>query len=194
MAAEHHERSIEQHQPAERSHAELEHAAQRQLDHLRRHEHTGEVDADTRVEAAREAINRHHEPEPQPEPAPVAERQASPAHHVAAHLPNLRQNYAHTMTTLQRHLKPTSRRFSRFIHRPAVEKVSESLERTVARPSVTAGATWTALVVGTLFYFTARRYGYALSGSEMILSFAVGAVLGLILEQLWRLFVRRPRS
>jgi hypothetical protein len=56
----------------------------------------------------------------------------------------------------------------------------------VARPSVAAGATWTALIVGAVFYFTARHYGYMLSGSELLFSFVAGAVIGLAVEGLWR--------
>jgi hypothetical protein len=68
-----------------------------------------------------------------------------------------------------------------------VEKTAEALEHNLARPSVLAGATWTALAVGSLFYAIARHYGFNLSGSELLFSFIVGALLGILFEGLWRI-------
>ena len=65
------------------------------------------------------------------------------------------------------------------------------LEKTVMRPSVTLGATWTALIVGVVFYWTARHYGFRLSGSEMILALIVGGLLGAGLEWLGFLLRRK---
>jgi hypothetical protein len=166
-----------------------------QLEHARRHAEAQlsntEIDsADRRADAAREVI---HKREPEPTPAPVTESEKSPVHAAFTHVLNPKLNYAETVASIQRRLTPASRAFSKVIHAPAIEKSSEALEKTVARPSVTAGATWTALIIGSIFYFTARRYGYVLSGSEIELSFVVGAVLGLILEWVWRTFIRRPR-
>ena len=92
------------------------------------------------------------------------------------------REYRHTLISLQHRLKPSQRRFSRFIHAPAVEKISEKLESTVARPSITLGATLTAALVGGFFYITARRSGFALSGSEFIASLIIGGLIGLSLE------------
>jgi hypothetical protein len=92
---------------------------------------------------------------------------------------------------MQRKLPTLSRYLSQIIHSPALEKTGEILETTIARPSVLLGSTWTALVVGTIFYVTARRYGYALSGSELLFSLIVGGLLGLAGERLWRLITRR---
>jgi hypothetical protein len=149
-------------------------------------ETSGEDHQEKRAEAAREIINKQ---EVAPEPAPAAETQSKPAFSIP--FLNHKLNYAQTLASVQRKLSPVSRSFSKVIHTPIVEKTSQALENTVARPSVTFGATWTALIVGAIFYFTARAYGYALSGSEMIFSFVVGAILGLVLEGLWRTLKRR---
>ncbi len=168
-----------------------------QLEHAQRHVEamakSGETDsADRRAEQAREIIHkREHGPEPSP--APAAESEQSHARPSFTHLLNPKLNYTETLASIQHRLTPMSRSFSKVIHAPAIEKTSEALEKTVARPSVTAGATWTALIIGSIFYFTARRYGYTLSGSEIELSFVIGAVFGLFIEWLWRTFIRRPR-
>jgi hypothetical protein len=150
------------------------------------HEHQ---EQQKRTEAAREALRHEDEEQKAPE-APPAE--AAPRHRIAAML-NQRLNYTQTLASLQRRLTPAGRTFSRVIHNPVVEKASEALETTIARPSIMAGSTWTALIIGSVFYFTARRYGYNLSGSEIDVSFLLGAAIGLILEWLWRTVLRRPK-
>jgi hypothetical protein len=152
------------------------------------HHETAHEKPEDRAERAREAI--HKQTEHAPKSAPQEEAPRHPMHHVHALL-NYKLNYAQTLTSIQRKLRPASRNFSKLIHQPAVERASDAIGSTVARPSVAAGASWTALIVGGLFYFTARRYGYSLSGSEILVSLLVGGVLGLILEGAWRAAKRR---
>ncbi len=138
-----------------------------------------------RADLAREVIQRQAEQVP----APAAEN--APAAPVRPNFLNHHLNFSQTLSSVQRKLPGLSRTFSAAIHAPAVEKASEVLESTVARPSVLLGTTWTALIVGTAFYLTARHYGYALSGSELLFSFIVGALLGISGEGLWKLLRRR---
>ncbi len=140
-----------------------------------------------RAKEAREVIKQQ---EGEPEPANTSEAASNPASRIHQVL-NHRLNYAQTLASVQRKLNPISRNFSQVIHTPVVEKTSEALESTVARPSVLLGSTWTALIVGTIFYLTARHYGYTLSGSELLFSFVVGALLGLVLEGAWHSLERR---
>jgi hypothetical protein len=177
----------EHHERHERQHHDLEHERRERLEQLRKSAETSQEDAKERAEAAREVINRP-EPEPKAEPGPAPE-----SHSPRVHIPYIdhQVNFKETMQSVQRRLSPVSRQFSRFIHAPAIEKTSEVLEQTVARPSVSAGTTITALVVGSAFYFTAFHYGYMLSGSELLFSFVVGALIGIVLEALWRTAFRR---
>lgn len=185
--------SIEHHKPsqdkAENLSAELEAARAEKLAEL--HESRSETDpaetSEKRAEKAREVIG-HSEVKPDPEPASETETTSS-----RPSLPFLNQhlNYTQTLASVQRRLKPVSRGFSHVIHAPIVEKTSDVLESTVARPSVLLGTTWTALIVGSIFYLAARHYGYALSGSELLFSFLVGGVLGLVVEGVWRALKRR---
>lgn len=163
-------RGPEQH----RHQAELEQAARERMEQLREQPEHGEQDPQKRAEAAREQIQKHAE-----QPAPAEHEQPAPARHP---LLNPLLNYRHTLRSLQRHFSPAQRRFSQVIHQPTVEKVSDALGKTVARPSVSLGATATAVIVESFFYFTARHYGYVLSGSEILLALLVGGVVGLILE------------
>lgn len=166
---------------------QLELTAESRLEELRQQAETGqEADRpDQRAEQAREVINKQ---EKTPEPPPAPETTPTPIPKLPAFNP--RDNYAETLASMQHKLRPLSRSFSKVIHAPIVEKTSEILEKSIARPSVTVGATWTALVVGAVFYFTARTFGYALSGSEMLLSFIAGGIVGVLLEGVWRLIRR----
>lgn len=158
-----------------RQQAELEQAAKERLEQLRQGAENAEHDQEKRAEAAREKIELHTA-----DPAPAAEKESAPSRPAALLDPIL--NYKDTLKSLQSRLKPAGRRFSQVIHQPTVEKVSDALGKTVMRPSVSLGAVATAVIVESFFYFTARHYGYVLSGSEVLLALLVGGLIGLFLE------------
>jgi len=108
--------------------------------------------------------------------------------------PELNANYRDTLTSVQNRLSPSSRAFSKVIHTPAIERSSELMERTIMRPSIVLGTTWTAFIVGLVFYLTARWYGFQLSGTDMLLALLGGALLGLTLEGLWYFIRQTPQS
>jgi histone H3/H4 len=166
----------------ERNQAEIESAAQERLQELaeKSPEQTAENQSE-RAEQAREVLAQH---EQTPEPAATADRE-TPTSNLAATLDRV-LNYKQTMASVQRRLSPASRRFSKVIHNKAVESTSEALEKTIMRPSVTLGATWTALIVGSIFYLTAHYYGYRLSGFEMLGALIIGGIIGITLELIFR--------
>jgi len=184
MSAEHNSAHPER---SESKHEGLAEVGREQLEAHRKHSaEKGTEDNQDRLEAAREIINKSDEPAPEPEPTPEP---AAPKPHIP--FIDHKQVYADTMRSVQKRLTPVSRSFSKVIHAPLVEKTSEVLENTVARPSVTLGATLTALCVGSIFYLTAYHYGYMLSGSELLFSFIVGALIGIVIEGVWRILLRR---
>jgi hypothetical protein len=133
------------------------------------------------LEQARAKLDQ--QPEPQ---ARAGEKEsAAPAHHPTRL--DKESAYWDTLRSVQRHLTPASRRFSKLIHNPTVERTSEVASVTIARPSVLLGASTTAALLGGFLYITARLNGFSLSGSEFILSLFVGGVLGLIVEGLAKL-------
>lgn len=137
------------------------------------------------VEAAREQLEQRASSEQrEPQAEPVQKRSTSGL--------DRKQAYAETMASIQRHLPTASRAFSKVIHSPAVEKTSEAVGKTVMRPSVTLGATTTALAVGAFTYWLAKHYGYAVSGSTILLSLLVGGAFGLLVEGLAKLLRRKP--
>lgn len=99
------------------------------------------------------------------------------------------QSFNETMREVRSQMSPTSRAFSKVIHQPAIEKTSEVLGNTIARPNALLSGALFAFLFTAAFYLIARFNGYPLSGSEAIASFIVGWCVGLILDYLRLLFV-----
>ena len=91
-------------------------------------------------------------------------------------------SFNHNMNEIRQHMSLSSRTFSRIIHTKAVEKSSEFIGSTFARPnSILSGALF-AFIIGLVVYLLARRLGYPLSGFESIISFVIGWILGLLYD------------
>lgn len=94
--------------------------------------------------------------------------------------------YTQTMKKVQRQLPPTQKRFSKIIHNPAVEQVSNVGGQTIARPS---GLLWGGIfsvIANLLVIVVFRYYGYEYNYLIGILSFVGGFCFGLLLEGLLR--------
>lgn len=89
-----------------------------------------------------------------------------------------KEAFEHIMSDARSHMSPASRAFSKVIHNPAVEKVSDALGKTVARPNAILSGSISAFIVVLGFFLIARHYGYPLSGAETIAAFIVGWILG----------------
>lgn len=86
------------------------------------------------------------------------------------------------MHQAQNEMSKPERAFSQFIHRPGVEKTSEVIGKTVARPSGVIGAALAA-GIGLLFvYGIAKSVGFGLSGSEVPILLCIGFATGLFVE------------
>jgi hypothetical protein len=162
--------------------AELEHKLE-QLSNKPEHEST-EGSKVKQAEMAREAIAKVE---------PVSKRSeqeaAAPTHHPTKI--DKQSAYSDTMRSMRRRLKPAGRAFSKVIHNPVIEKASEVAAATVFRPSVTLGATATALLITGGLYLTARHYGFAISGSEFIFSLIIGGIAGFLIELIGRFTKRK---
>jgi hypothetical protein len=93
---------------------------------------------------------------------------------------------------VQNELSGRDRAFSRVIHQPVVEALSNAAEGTVARPS--------GLLVGGLFsvlssiavLYICRHYGYQYNYLVGLACFAAGFLVGLVFEGIYKLFFK-PR-
>lgn len=95
------------------------------------------------------------------------------------------------MATVQSQLPLPERAFSKLIHNKAVEKTSEFVGGTIARPNaMLSGAVFAFfLVLGV--YALAKYFGYVLSGFETIGAFIVGWVLGVVYDYIRLLITGR---
>lgn len=91
-------------------------------------------------------------------------------------------SYKHHMKQLQTELSPTQRTFSKFIHNPVVEKTSDAVGSTVARPNAVLSGAVVAFVLVLGVYVVSKYYGYTLSGFETIGAFIVGWTLGILYD------------
>lgn len=90
--------------------------------------------------------------------------------------------YKRTMQHVQSELSAPSRVFSKFIHIKAIEKTSDALSTTVARPNAVLAGAIAAFIVTLALYLLAKSYGYRLSGFETIGGFTFGWILGLLFD------------
>ncbi len=92
------------------------------------------------------------------------------------------KSYKQHLKTIQSDMPATQRGFSKFIHNPVVDRVSEAAGNTVARPnSILAGAV-VAFFAVLAVYLIAKHYGYVLSGFETIGAFIAGWVIGTLYD------------
>ena len=90
-------------------------------------------------------------------------------------------SYRKTLTNVQNQLSAPSRAFSKVIHNPIVEKTSDAIGNTIARPNLIISGALGA-IASVFVYFIAKRYGYLLSGSEVIVLFVAGWSIGAVIE------------
>lgn len=91
-------------------------------------------------------------------------------------------SYIKTMAIIRTEMNAPSRVFSRVIHAPFVEKSSEVLGSSLARPNAILSGSFTALVLVMGIYVVARTFGYRLSGFETIGAFVLGWMLGILFD------------
>ncbi len=136
-----------------------------------------------KLEEAREDIERLAEKREQEE-KPV---ELSPAERRKARTADRNQfntdiSFNKVMSGARTHMSGPSRAFSKFIHIKAIEKSSEAIGATVARPNaLLLGAIFALLFTATI-YIWAKNAGYPLSGFETIAAFIVGYLVGIIVD------------
>lgn len=97
--------------------------------------------------------------------------------------------YKKTMAAIRSEMSPPARTFSKVIHNPVVEKTSDIVGGTIARPNALLAGSTTAFVTVAVVYIIAKQYGYVLSGSESIAAFVIGWLFGVAFDYI-RLLVR----
>lgn len=93
-----------------------------------------------------------------------------------------KKSYKKTLTHVQAELPAAQRAFSKVIHNPAVEKTSEVVGSTVARPNALLSGGIVAFALVLAVYIVAKTFGYPLSGFESFGAFIVGYAIGILYD------------
>lgn len=103
----------------------------------------------------------------------------------------LKESFNSEMKNVRTEMNLGERMASRFLHSAPIEKTSEFVSTTLARPNAMLSGSIAAFVCITLVYFVARHYGYQLSGFETIVAFVLGWVIGIVYDYVIGLIRRR---
>lgn len=170
---------------------ELEHIQQQQSERINeaRHEsleNNSEKSHETTNDIAREALEQAKGRETD-KVAKKAERESASGERRKDRITSKSErtaSYKKTMKQVESELSPIDRAFSKFIHNKAVERVSDVVGATVARPNAILVGSITAFVFTLAIFLVARYYGYPLSGTETIAAFGLGWLVGLLFDYL----------
>lgn len=99
--------------------------------------------------------------------------------------------YRRTLARTRRQLPAPSRALSRIVHQPAIEAASEFAAKTAARPSGILAGGIAAFLGSSVFLWIARHYGYEYNFLLFALLFIGGFFIGLLIELVVRLSMRR---
>lgn len=97
-------------------------------------------------------------------------------------------SFKRTMARVQSELPVIERVFSKVIHNKAVEKASNIIGNSIARPNLILSGAFSAFLLTLITYWIAKRVGYQLSGSETIVAFIIGWSIGIVYDYLRLLF------
>lgn len=93
-------------------------------------------------------------------------------------------SFKRTMKQVQDELPVGSRIFSKFIHNKVVEKTSDVVGSTIARPNAILAGAVAAFILTLAVYTVAKTVGYVLSGFETIGAFVIGWIIGIVFDYL----------
>jgi len=91
-------------------------------------------------------------------------------------------SFQRQMSAVRSEMSAPERTFSKFIHAKPVERTSEVVGATIARPNAVLAGSVVAFISVLGVYLLAKHYGYPLSGFETIGAFIVGWVLGILYD------------
>lgn len=150
-----------------------------------KHEVSHEKRQELAVEAAHEAIRG------QETLSKVAETKTHQPHHDVASKQVKKLTYQRTLKRTQNRLRLPDRTLSRFIHQPAIEKVSELASKTIARPSGLLGGSILAFLGTLSVLLLSRKYGYEFNYLVFFMMFVGGFAVGALAELTAKAFSRK---
>lgn len=186
----------EQSQGSQEAGVEVRQSAAEQLEKLRNNpESSAELsprDLEAKAERSRiEALENAISVEAGGKETNKPKSQTAPSRRMVIGKKQLDKSYKQTMKQVQNELPTSSRAFSKVIHNKAVEKASDAVGNTIARPNAMLAGAVAAFILTLITYTIAKTIGYKLSGFETIGSFILGWIIGIIYDYLRVLFTGR---
>lgn len=170
-APKHHEREPDHHESA----ASHEHAP--------KHEKSAEAYESERQDLIEQAQNVIKQEAVSNEDLPVEKPHEAPKQlFVNQELKSI--SFQRILTRTRKQLSRPERSLSRLVHQPAVDKVSQVGEKTIARPSGLLTGGLFALVGSSIMLFMAKHYGFRYNLFVFIVLFVAGFFVGLLVELL----------
>ena len=114
---------------------------------------------------------------------------AQPAYSVQRELKA--EAYTRSLQRIRSQLKPAQQTFSKVVHQPLVETLSNAGAQTVARPSGLLGGGFMALLGSGGLLYMSKHYGFSYNFFVFFLFFAGGFIVGLLGELLLRALFRK---
>jgi hypothetical protein len=118
----------------------------------------------------------------------VGEKESKPTNHSFGVTKHLKKDaYKRVIKKTQNNLSKTEKTFSKAIHNPVIEKVSDVSAKTVARPSGILFGSIGAFVASLVIYFISKRSGFEYNYLLFVMVFVGGYFIGLIAELFYKL-------
>lgn len=153
-------------------------------------EHTAEEYSREKVEAIHKAakaesrsareVKIEEKEEPKHEPKLVSKQLKS-------------MTYKRTLKHIQHKLSFSGKTFSKVIHQPAVNAVSEAGEKTIGRPAGLLGGGLIALIGSVVLLYMSKHWGFKYNLLIFAMLFAAGYIFGVALEFITRAFSKKNR-
>jgi len=99
--------------------------------------------------------------------------------------------FSRAMTRVRKKLSLPSRTFSKVIHVSTIDKSSEFISKTIARPSGMLAGSLLAFIGTSALLWVTKFNGYEYNYLVVIILFVGGMILGITVEGLWRLLRKR---
>jgi len=122
---------------------------------------------------------------------PHSEKEHSAQHPVLIRKDIKEVQFSRAMTRVRKKLSVPSRAFSRVIHVSAIDKSSELIGKTVARPSGMLAGSLVAFIGTSILLWVTKYNGYEYNYLLVVILFVGGMIIGNVGEILWRLLRKK---
>lgn len=102
--------------------------------------------------------------------------------------------YRKTLRNIRASLNAPQRAFSKVVHQPVVESISNAAGKTVARPSSLLGAGLGAFIGSAVLLYISKHNGFTYNYAAIFFLFIAGFFVGALAELLIKLLLRKRSS